>query len=895
MTEQEFLDFISTNSAHAVLDRTVTMPAKERRSFAKSAMALFKKLDRYWDSGADKSAPKVSDGEAITVAVLATASESELTKLPFFPISRKIPLEEVLRRLEPDWTQAVVAHFIEDRTIYVDRFKPLWKAGLCKRPESDAIILGYYSHRTGTRTEDDQEALLGGDVWRFFEVEGGGEDSLANHDKFLKRDQESWADRLKRYADEGKLDRQRLLDASLDALDRDFAQYRAGWYSRFHVLMKPDANEMAARADHYLRLLASSIPPTVSFAMKHVRQLNKSGAMDPGQLVAALEPALQARAKGTVTAALKLMLDAAKKCPELKHEAAQKSVLALISEDAAVQEKALDTIEALGHEAVTVQLAEYVDMVAPSVRERIATLAGVTERTETKAELEIAPTEAHSIAPVASAEDALALFLSVLEDPRDPFDVERAIDGVSRFGAALRVNEITLSPLRKRAKQVCKSSGESDLRYVLALTGRALAENVSLSSILAEENCGRKGYKFVPELSLQEQHLARNVALVDRVESDLSLPLLALPSESSGMVSVVDLQVRMGEYRQIGIEPDHHDLALALMRLDPEGRNINDLPSETEADRAIAYALGQKVKVGPNPTLWAAAWRARSPEMADKAITKLFNKPFKLTKEPMPDCGVPAAMELLVERKSSQDGEYHWISVKVPVTPSNQMKSQALPALFCAPYQGYMDTVCCGSTFADIAWASLTRPSNPEPFFRTALIHQDTWQKLSDNHTRAYLEPFFRPGPPVGPLGAGVLALYMACEDNSVSALAIEAAAELSLQGRLAETIFVPALKKFLMSNSLPTSRWTKALKGIAEVGAESFAKQVIVDLMDFASDDTPRDIGGMLELCYELHVAQHAELTDADAIACLQSIPGGGKTARFSKKLLSLAQPQAG
>ncbi|MEO9822168.1 MAG: DUF6493 family protein [Paracoccaceae bacterium] len=852
---------------------------------------MFKELDRYWAPDSDESAPKVSDAEAITVAVLATASQSELTKLPFFPIPRKIPLVDVLRQLDPDWTQEIVAHFITEHTFYVDHFKPLWKAGLCERPESDAIILGYYSYWIDSRTEDDEEALLSGDVWRFFEVEGGGEDSLANHDKFLKRDQESWADRLKRFADEGKLDRQRLLDASLDVLDRDFAQYRAGWYSRFHVLMKPDAVEMAARSDRYLRLLASSIPPTVSFAMKHVQQLSKSGAIEPGPLVAALEPALQSRVKGTVTAALKLLFDSAKKHPELKHEAVQKSVLALISEDAAVQEKALDIIEALGHEAVTAQLADYVDMVAPSVRERIATLAGVAERTETKAKVEIAPTEAHSIAPVDSAEDALALFLSVLEDPRDPFDVERAIDGVSRFGAALRVNEMTLSPLRKRAKQVCKSSAVGDLRYVLALTGRALAENVSLSSILAEESGGQEGYHFVPALSLQKQHLARNVALIDRVERDLSLPLLALPSESSGMVSVVDLQVRMGQYRQIGIEPDHRDLALALMRLDPAGRNINDLLLETEADRAIAYALGQKVKVGPNPALWAAAWRARSPEMADKAITKLF----KLTKETVPDCGVPAALELLVERRNSQDGEHHWINANVPVTPSNQMTPQALPALFCVPSQDYGDTACCGETFADIAWASLTRPSNPEPFFRTALINQDVGQKLSDNHTRAYLEPFFRSGPPVEPLGAGVLAFYMACEDNSVSSLAIEATAALSTEGRLAETIFVPALKKFLMSHTLPTSRWTKAMKGVAELGAENFVIRVIVDLLDFAPDDTPRDIGGMLELCYELHVAQHAELTDADAIACLQSIPGGGKTARFSKKLLSLVPKQTG
>ncbi|SMX46108.1 DUF6493 family protein [Actibacterium lipolyticum] len=891
MTEQEFLKFISSNSAKKVLDWLAKIPAKERRAYAKPTMALFKKLDRYWNAGADISQPKVKDGEAISVAVLATSSQSELTKLSFFPMPEKIPIEDIIRKLDPDWVQGVVEHFIEDRTFYINRFQELWKTGLCKRPESDAIILGYYSHWSGTRTEDSKSALLDGDVWRFFEVEGGGEDSLANHDKFLKRGQESWADRIKRYADEGLLDRQRLLDASLDALDRDFAQYRAGWYSRFHVLMAPVAGEMAMRSDRYLRLLSSSIPPTVSFALKHVQKLEKSGAIAAEELLAALEPALQARVKGTVTGALKLLLSAAKRKPELKQEAAAKMVLALIFEDAGVQAKALDAIETLGAESVSDELANYVDLVAPSVRSRIAEMAGVAFGTAPDTALDFVPNEAQPIAAVTSPDEALALFLTVLEEPRDPFEVERAIDGISRFGAALRLDDKTLSPLRKRAKQVCKSSGDSDIRYVLALSGRAMAESVPLAAILAEESDGQKNFRFVSELSLQEHHLARNAGVIERVGDGASLPLLALPSETSGLVHVADLLARIECYREQGIKPEPHDLAMALMRLAPEGRDVGNLSLATEADRAIAYALGQDVKVGPAPELWGAAWRARIPEQADKAITKLFKKPLKLKQDSVPECGTPATMELQVERKETEDGSWHWLVVEVPVTPANTMKSRALPALFCLPDQGYQYATCCGYTFSDIAWASLTRPADPEPFFRVALIGLDTWQKLSDNPTRAYLEPFFRPGPSVGPLGAAVLACYVACEDKSVSSLAIEAAAVLSAEGRLTARVFVPELKKVLMSNSLPTSRWTKALKGVADLGASRFAIETILGLLDFAPEETPRDIGGMLELCFELHVAQNAQLANERAIACLRSIPGGGKTTRFSKKLLSLAK----
>ena len=112
MTEQEFLKFISSSSAKKVLERLAKMPTKERRAYAKPTMSLFKKLDRYWNAGADISQPKVKDGDAISVAVLATASQSELTKLSFFPMPGKIPIEDIVRELDPDWTQGVVEHFI---------------------------------------------------------------------------------------------------------------------------------------------------------------------------------------------------------------------------------------------------------------------------------------------------------------------------------------------------------------------------------------------------------------------------------------------------------------------------------------------------------------------------------------------------------------------------------------------------------------------------------------------------------------------------------------------------------------------------------------------------------------------------------------------------------------
>jgi len=53
---------------------------------------------------------------------------------------------------------------------------------------------------------------------------------------------------------------------------------------------------MVARAAQYLKLLGSMVPPTVSFSLKHLKQIDKAGELSPADLLASIEPALQARA-----------------------------------------------------------------------------------------------------------------------------------------------------------------------------------------------------------------------------------------------------------------------------------------------------------------------------------------------------------------------------------------------------------------------------------------------------------------------------------------------------------------------------------------------------------------------------------------------------------------------
>src|SRR5207302_10667133 len=70
------------------------------------------------------------------------------------------------------------------------------------------------------------------------------------------------------FRSEGKLPRDQLLDTGLSALRRDFAPFRAGWFSRFHEALNPTPIERQQREAEYVALLTSPVSATVSFAVR---------------------------------------------------------------------------------------------------------------------------------------------------------------------------------------------------------------------------------------------------------------------------------------------------------------------------------------------------------------------------------------------------------------------------------------------------------------------------------------------------------------------------------------------------------------------------------------------------------------------------------------------------
>ena len=135
-------------------------------------------------------------------------------------------------------------------------------------------------------------------------VEGTPENSLTNIDKFMPGT--TWQEDLLTATHEGLIPKERLLDACLDALARDFAAYRAGWFSRMYTALTPTATESAQRQNELVNLLGSSVGATITLAVKQLSAVHRAGLLDIDRFIHGCAPALLTT-KANALAVLKIL------------------------------------------------------------------------------------------------------------------------------------------------------------------------------------------------------------------------------------------------------------------------------------------------------------------------------------------------------------------------------------------------------------------------------------------------------------------------------------------------------------------------------------------------------------------------------------------------------------
>jgi hypothetical protein len=789
-------------------------------------------------------------------------------------------------------------------------------------------------------------------VWRQFEVEGGGEISLSCFEKFCApKSGGGWAPALKTLSDEDNLDRQLLLDASLDALNRGFSQFRAGWFSRFHELLAPTPDERAARVDRYLDLLSSPIGPTVSMALGALKIVQRADRLDPALVIERIAPALYVTVAATAKGALGLLERAAQSRPELAAAALRLAAAGLEHRNGEVQEAALQLIErrraALDVEA-RAAIGERAGVIPATLRPRVEALladglptgdkprdrgsdiAAIEARAKRlpadlrrlsgvdaalaalgKGAPDIARAEfngmdiarldpAGLVAPIETFTEFVDEALVAIEHPADLDRVERVLAGAVAFAARRPADEASLiAPLAKSLKRYTgKNSGDW-------VTPRGTLQIV-LSAFL-----GATPPEFTVLDGDPRAVVALRTAAMERAIRE-GIPSLQLSAPTHAGCWIDPMVLVDRSRRAAGSDAPTllgvADQVMALLRLAPNREQALGAACVLggEWGAALRYALGGEESIGATPSIWVAAARSRAPFGEHPRLAELLG-------ESAPGLDLPPSLAYATEVEKGK-----WLAVGLRgntgkivrfgkeafgsgrrrlTTPVQEDRCFTTRSLSDPGCLGHLDTYQPGDMAHIPSWAAALWPQHPEPLFALAglaacMIDGNVYMRPASEPLADGLKAILDPDVPVGPMAMFMLCRGLNAIDRAAGEATVDALVAAIDDGRIDGALLGAAMHEFLMGGLVVAKRWPDRLKDIAR--ASPLALQVVrVALERALYPGAPirdlRDMHAWLETLLELTAEARAAVEDEETRGGLRSYLAGGKAKKAAKALLEM------
>ena len=494
------------------------------------------------------------------------------------------------------------------------------------------------------------------DVWRMFEVGNSG----------FERAIYGWQETLKQFTEQGRLDRQRLIKASLSALLLSTRPGIQSAYAKFHEFLAPTLAERAALLPDYLHLLAAGSTPA-AVAIAACEELAKGKQLNVMTFLDSCHPVFRLDKKVVPNKALKLIKRLIKENPDYRDAAISVLVAGLNNVSPDVQEESLGLLEAQSDQltsAVRSELRLQSENVAAALRLRIEKLAGKDDmpspdsadspkrgleavRQETASPLSRMETfsswlrkvtgvdaaveamsqglepmpppidsklarrrdPAQAVTPLASVDELIDAVAAFVEGCDDAIEVERILDGISRFRRDKPDGfEQRVAPLKKRIEATSNEFTDTILATAVD-TGvpQLIRAWLGMPPISRE----RGEWYDMPLRFFRNRTREISYRLIPNHREKPALPLLSLPTHRGGWVDPVVLVERIAIYIQAqAIVSTNIDIALALLRLSPDGGDeakqaLAQLKAEQGNDswymkneiNTLEFALGEPVEL----------------------------------------------------------------------------------------------------------------------------------------------------------------------------------------------------------------------------------------------------------------------------------------------------------
>lgn len=786
-------------------------------------------------------------------------------------------LDALGREFRPRSLEGLADAMLKHSPRWIHAAQRLISSGLTVRPDNDDYTLGLIALPHVTRSRERLQAVFDADpalrplLLRVFDIEGTAEVSLASSDKYNRDPALAWGNLLVSLVADGITTRADLLDRTLVVLQKDWPQYRAGWFSRFHGELAPAVTEMRRHLPRYLALCGSRIPPTVAMALDALKQLDRAAPIDGAALLDGLRPVMASAVKGQLEAAMRLLDRVVEREPALAAPACDTIAIGLLHDAPAVQASVLRRLETWGiDDAVRSRLADFVSTVAATNRPRLLQLIGTqappaapdTPPVATAPPPRVHPLdEARRLAPVADLHDLVEGIAHVFEHAEDVDAFERAADALVRIAPIAEQDRPLFEPVRKRAARMRKLLPRELARLLLfVLDGTRGAGHAG------KDHGGNKS-------RLEDLLVARIDGLMDIAAQGRRLAPLSAPTHRGGFIAADDFVDRVAAHHAAGLVSSEMEQVCGLLRLAPQASaaaraRARALPDEPFT-RALRYALGDELAPGEQAELFAAAARIRHPRADDAALDQ---------RHPGlgPDGALAARHTWRVDSRSSEVAgticTHHDLLIETaPV--ADRVPGTRLAVLRHPPAgqarRHYRWWSFAGIDEGAIRCSAALLPCDPEAFFaegaRAVGNNLDWWEAQWQN--RAYLELLLDPVTEMSPMACLLLVLGLAGKEPGQTAIAVDALVRAHAEGRLvpAERL-ADTLRALLSTPLVKVARLHKSL--LAALRADARSGPLVFDLLCAAVQarpaDPPRDIGLLLGLLLELKTSAACELPAA-------------------------------
>jgi hypothetical protein len=796
-------------------------------------------------------------------ACLVTTSFEELQKLDYSNMILADLDFDLLASLRPASLTQFGGLLINQDIHHYESIRALVKRNLCDVPTDDRYVLAIIASNEefGWRLDDwrpvsarfAEEPDLRQNIWRIFEVESEHGTTLLPR-KFSRRPMpETWIDSLVVLSQAGDLSRQRLLQASLEAMTKGFKPRHLLWFIELYDALKPSREEILSNLDSFGYVLASQNNQIAKWVLKELSAVSRKQPLPPEFHTKYLRPILLSESKSNVLTGLKLLEQTTKCHNEFAAECCSIAVDALLHKSPEIQNTVVELLRAhtaILDASIVSKIQELRQGTSAALAAKLSDLLGDREGPSRKIGCIYVQGDGSKYVPVfddgtrvdeiTTADELIAVSAYCIEHPNDSLQLERIMQGCSTMWISQYDSLVErFSPLKKRTAAVLNSNSfRFDILQCLvamfirncfeAATSFKSGDEVEPESPSSIEHFSARVYDQEPPYQLV---LERCNEIVIRLKSGVELPMLSFPSNEQGWIEPSSLIRRFEQYDLSDRSHGRIDEVIALLRL------------------PLEHWAHYSSKSRPNREFWRAVnYASASSDAADSLDTPLW-KAANTFRSP-PEFG------RLVDIGTGRI--FGWMS-----------------------------------SYSLTRWQALMFPSLRELLLGAGIGHvasSITGFDTTAREDRIYLELASDPNFPIRERASKLIATGLFVGDPEFAGCAGDAVIAAIDRGALDVNVFGDALCRLLYSEKSKPTRLSNMLHQVAQISDVHLnAVRRILERTLRGGVLMPKGLSSVLELFHELLIAEDAVVEDEATIAHLQSIETGAQTGKLIKAILKL------